>query len=69
LTPLECMGKQETLMSMRAEAIELRKKTSRDSDEFLKFFFTYTPSETTASKKKTLKQKLAKTNLSEGHHT
>jgi hypothetical protein len=68
LTPLECMGKQETLLSMRAEAIELRKKTEKDSDDFLRLFFTYSPSTTSSSKRKTLKQKLTKTNINETHH-
>jgi hypothetical protein len=68
LTPLECMGKQETLLSMRAEAIELRKETEKDSDDFLRLFFTYSPSTTSASKKKTLRQKLTKTNINKTEH-
>jgi predicted Fe-S protein YdhL (DUF1289 family) len=38
LTPLECMGHQETLVEMKEEASIIRSKTKKDSNDFLKFY-------------------------------
>lgn len=45
LTPIECSGNQKDLMDMKKEKVELYSKLSRNrqSKEFLKYFFTYTP--------------------------
>jgi hypothetical protein len=61
LTPLECLGKQENLTSMRANSSLLKSKTSKDSADFLRFFFVYNPSTTTRTQKKALRSKLRKT--------
>lgn len=61
LTPLECLGKQETLFDMREHASKLRQKLSKDSPEFLRYFFTYKPTEATKTQKKKLRKELRKT--------
>ncbi len=45
LTPIDCLGTQETLIDMKRHKAELYEKLSKDkgSVEFLKFFFTYNP--------------------------
>ena len=45
LTPVDCLGTQETLIDMKKHKAELYEKLSknRDSVEFLKYFFTYNP--------------------------
>jgi hypothetical protein len=46
LTPIDCLGTQETLTTMRKEKATLYEKLSakKTSPEFLRYFFTYTPS-------------------------
>jgi hypothetical protein len=61
LTPIECMGHQETLVEIKAETSKLREKTSKDSSDFLKFFFTYEPSKMNKTQKQRLRKKLRKT--------
>jgi hypothetical protein len=60
LTPLECMGHQETLTEMRAHALKLRQDIKPESDDFLRFFFKYVPSMSSKSKRTTLKKRLRK---------
>ena len=45
LTPIDCLGTQETLNDMRKHKADLYEKLSknRGSAEFLKYFFTYNP--------------------------
>jgi hypothetical protein len=45
LTPIDCIGKQKNLIDMKTEKSELYQKLSkhRTSEEFYKFFFSYTP--------------------------
>ena len=45
LTPVDCLGTQETLVDMKKHKAELYEKLSknRNSVEFLKYFFTYNP--------------------------
>jgi hypothetical protein len=45
LTPIDCLGEQDTLVDLKREKAELYTKLSKDkaSPEFLKFFFTYNP--------------------------
>lgn len=56
LTPLECIGKQESILDMRQHSSHLRSTLKRDTPEFLKFFMVYRPSETTASERNKLKK-------------
>ena len=62
LTPVDCLGTQETLMDMKKHKAELYAKlsTNKSSVDFLKFFFTYNP-KTTKTKKQKLKDDLKKT--------
>lgn len=45
LTPIDCIGKQETLVDMRKHKAVLYEELSKNksSPEFLKYFFTYNP--------------------------
>jgi hypothetical protein len=45
LTPMDCLGEQDTLVDLKREKAELYTQLSKDkaSPEFLKFFFTYNP--------------------------
>lgn len=45
LTPITCLGKQKDLLDMKREKSELYSKLSKNkhSEEFLKYFFSYTP--------------------------
>ena len=45
LTPIECIGTQDTLVDMKKHKAELYSKLSKNkgSSEFLKYFFTYNP--------------------------
>ncbi len=45
LTPIDCIGKQESLIDMRKHKSELYEKLSknRNSPDFVRYFFTYNP--------------------------
>lgn len=62
LTPVDCIGTQMTLVDMRKEKAVLYEKTStrKTSSEFLRYFFTYTPTMTKTQKTK-LRAALRKT--------
>ena len=55
LTPIDCLGTQETLIDMRKHKSELYTKLSanKQSPEFVKFFFTYNPNVSVTQRKKT----------------
>ena len=61
LTPLECLGKQETLFEIRDHMSKLRAKTPKDSPEFLRYFFTYKPTEITKTQRHSLRTQLRRT--------
>lgn len=65
LAPLDCMGDQGTLADVRLEKAkihdELLKTKGRDSPDFLKYFFTYAPSQATKTQKNHLRSILKKT--------
>lgn len=54
LTPIDCIGKQETLTDMRKHKSTLYETLSKNknSSEFLKYFFTYNPRGSTTERKK-----------------
>ena len=61
LTPIECLGTQDTIVDMKlkksisyAKALE----SGRNSKEFLRYFFTYDPHKTPDAKKHSLKEAL-----------
>ena len=63
LTPITCLGKQKSLIDMRAEKSDLYLKLSKNknSREFLEYFFTYTPTTLTKTQKQKIKKQLHKT--------
>lgn len=61
LTPLDCLGKQESITDIRKHTSDLRAKVSKDSSDFLKFFFVYNPATITQKQKTSLRTKLKKT--------
>jgi len=58
LTPIDCMGKQESLRDIKRHTSDLKEKTSKNSLGFLKFFFTYKPGTMTGTQKKKLRKNL-----------
>ena len=58
LTPIDCLGTQETLIDMKKHKAELYEKLSknRGSVEFLKFFFSYNPKSTKTQRAHVRKQ-------------
>jgi len=60
LTPIDCLGHQESLREIKKRASDLREKTSKNSLGFLKFFFTYKPGTMTGTQKKKLRSNLRK---------
>jgi len=58
LTPVDCLGTQETLIDMKKHKAELYEKLSknRGSVEFLKFFFSYNPKSTKTQRAHVRKQ-------------
>jgi len=63
LTPITCLGKQPSLIDMRAEKSELYNKLSsnRNSREFMELFFTYTPTDLNTTQRQKVRRSLRKT--------
>ena len=61
LTPLDCIGKQATLRDIKAHTAEIKGKTSKNSLDFLRFFFTYKPGSLTGTQKQKLRKTLKET--------
>lgn len=61
LTPLDCLGQQETLFGMREHASKLRNTLSKESPEFMRFFFTYQPNQFNKTQRQRLRSQLRKT--------
>ena len=62
LTPIDCLGTQDTLTDLRKHKAELYEKLSknRSSPEFLKYFFTYNP-KATKTQRAQVREQLHKT--------
>lgn len=62
LTPIDCIGQQETLVGLKKNKAELYEKLSKDksSPDFLKYFFSYNP-KMTKTQKARLREQLRKT--------
>ena len=62
LTPIDCIGQQETLVGLKKNKAELYDKLSKDkgSVNFLKYFFSYNP-KMTKTQKTRLREQLKKT--------
>lgn len=58
LTPIDCLGSQETLIDIKKHKAELYEKLSKNkgSSEFLKYFFTYNPHSTKTQRAHVRKQ-------------
>ena len=58
LTPIDCIGTQETLIDMKKHKAELYNKlsTNKSSAEFLKYFFSYNPRVTKTQRAKVREQ-------------
>jgi len=67
LTPMDCIGKQDSIVDLRVRRANIYEKLSKNksSPEFLENFFTYDPTKITPEKKKEIKTKLTK--LAEDH--
>jgi len=63
LTPITCLGKQETLLDMRKHKSELYSTVSKDrnSREFLEYFFQYYPLQLTKTQRQKTRLQLRKT--------
>lgn len=62
LTPIDCIGTQETLIDMKKHKAELYEKLSKNksSPEFLKYFFSYNP-RSTKTQRARVREQLHKT--------
>jgi len=60
LTPITCIGTQQSAVDMREEKAELYAslKKKRSTPEFLEYFFSYRPDETNPTQKRILKKNL-----------
>ena len=58
LTPIDCLGHQESLRDIKRHTADLKEKTSKNSLGFLKFFFAYKPGTMTGTQKKKLRKNL-----------
>jgi hypothetical protein len=61
LTPLDCIGTQESLFDLRHTTSKLRAKTPKDSPEFLRYFFAYKPTEVNKTQRRILRSQLRRT--------
>ena len=69
LTPIDCMGHQESLRDIKRHTSDLKQKTSKNSLGFLKFFFAYKPGTMTGTQKKKLRKNLRRSMKSSRHGT
>lgn len=67
LTPIECLGKQDSIVDIRVRKANIYEKVSKNknSKEFLRNFFAYVPGKMSQSEKKALVRKLK--TLTEDH--
>jgi hypothetical protein len=63
LTPITCIGKQKSLIDIRVEKSELYEKVgkNRSSPEFLEYFFTYTPTSMSRTRRQKFRKETTKT--------
>jgi len=69
LTPIDCLGHQESLRDIKRHTSDLKEKTSKTSLGFLKFFFTYKPGTMTGTQKKKLRKNLRRSMRSSRYGT
>ena len=67
MTPIDCIGTQETLVDMKRHKAQLYNELSKDKNsvDFMKYFFTYNPkdSETKRAKAREALKKTRKARL------
>ena len=63
LTPIECIGHQESLIDLKKDKSALYSKLNKNksSREYLKYFFSYTPTEQSRTRRLKLRSQLRKT--------
>ena len=63
LTPIECIGHQESLIDLKKGKSELYSKLNKrkSSREYLKYFFSYSPTEQSRTRRLKARQQLRKT--------
>jgi Poly(A) polymerase catalytic subunit len=63
LTPITCLGKQQSLLDMRIEKTELwdKVKDNQNSREFLEYFFSYKPGGLSKTERRRKREQLSKT--------
>ena len=61
LTPLDCLGHQDTLTEIKKNKSDLFEKTPKKSNEFLRLFFAYKPGTLNKTQKNRIKSVLRKT--------
>jgi hypothetical protein len=63
LTPITCLGKQQTLIDIRIKKSELYEKLSKDksSPEYLEYFFTYVPTSMDKTRRAKIRKQVKKT--------
>lgn len=63
LTPLDCIGHQDSMIDMKVRKANMYERVSKDksSQAYLQYFFSYDPHKTSATKRKQLKDRLKKT--------
>jgi uracil-DNA glycosylase len=60
LTPIDCIGHQETLREIKSHKASLYEKNPKGSLEFLRLFFSYRPGTLNKTRKRLLKERLRK---------
>lgn len=63
LTPIECIGHQKSLIDIRREKANIysKLKDNKTSKTYLRYFFSYVPTETSHTRKMNIRQRLRKT--------
>jgi hypothetical protein len=63
LTPIDCIGHQKSLIDIRRDKADIysKLKDKKTSKHYLRYFFSYTPTETTQTRKLKLRKQLRKT--------
>lgn len=63
LTPIECIGHQESIIDIKRTKAEIYSEVSKNksSKEYLKYFFSYAPSETKRTRRLKIREQLRKT--------
>ena len=63
LTPIECIGHQESLIDIKKEKADLYSRVSKNksSRNYMKYFFSYSPTESSRTRRLKIRERLRKT--------